>query len=455
MMKHSGTRAKSIALFVFVVLCAALAFVLFPTSSRSTSEVEIAPSSRLGPSAVEVKLNSEGVVESERRASGSEPNLPAATEGTPPSIRVSGRVIDLDGMPISDAILRLVVASLDIQSPGAGSVRMVSSDANGGFELQLELSSECEVMLSASAVGHVDGSWTWLVGRKALQKDLGDVLLLPLARVTCVARAQDGRLISGRGWAVVAEQASLSLADGRSPHVVRRQADPASGHFVFDSVPAGLVSFRLQGGHGVSVGHVRLQVEAGQDHFVEITSDFPELLDRIHVRVMCRPFGSVQAKELASVHAEDAVGRRYHAQPPREGMPWYWIPGCSDGDHVVRVDGPAFQPWSLGGVRPGDFVAAEIVGNVSGRIVLVQASAVRPPEQMELEVRMRGPDRSPAPRTILGQPTDADAVSMACYPALRTGSCALVGSDAGFCQLWTSPQVKCARCASTSERWRT
>ncbi|MBL8862913.1 MAG: carboxypeptidase regulatory-like domain-containing protein [Planctomycetes bacterium] len=241
---------------------------------------------------------------------------------------------------------------------------------------------------------------------------LGDVVLVPSARVSCVALAQDGGFLLGRGWTVAAEQASLELSSGRAGYSVRRWADPVTGLFVFEGVPAGLVTFLLQGGEASVAGRESLQVDPGGEHFVEITSAVPEVQQLIHVQAKIKHFGAVMSHDIVAIEAEDLAGRRFHARAPSEGsrgMTWHSVSGVPTGEYTVHVRGDAFQQLAIAEVRPGDFVTAQLVGNVSARLALTRGGELIPPSSSVLEIRMRTEDRGPLPRRLEGVPS-GDAI---------------------------------------------
>ncbi len=348
---------------------------------------------------------------------------------------MTGRVVDPESNPIPGATVRLWSNAGDAGDAAGG--HATETDADGGFDVSAPGNQAGGLALAIHADGYVQASWTLAPRETDPRFELGEIVLVPAARLTCIVTAPDGAWLALHGWSVVVEQPAPGPASGRQGFRRTSRECARTGHFEFDEVPCGPLSVRLQMGDGWVAGGERVHLRPGESGLVEIACRVPGARDAVFLRVECPPWGLVPPSRIAAIELEDAAGRRVQAVPPRDGNPFFTFPGCGAGDHRLHIRGEAFQAWTREGVRRGDFVDARLAGSAGLHVLFPASESGRAPDGLELRVSLAAPDFGPEPRLVRGRAV-ADAIV---FEGLIPGAQSLVFSAPGFATIRMPAQV--------------
>ena len=164
-------------------------------------------------------------------------------------------------------------------------------------------------------------------------------------------------------WHVSAANSEPSVPGGERKGYAKVAADPSTGEFRFDALPAGPVLLQASAA-GLQV--IGPWIEVRPDAITEATIYFraPDAERQIHVTTFTYPFGEF-LPEPSTIRLERGGTNLAVAEHDGGHRPSFVFRGLDPGSYDVFIEDERFEPWSQSGVHPGENIVARLEGNAA------------------------------------------------------------------------------------------
>ncbi|MAF64472.1 MAG: hypothetical protein CMJ84_02270 [Planctomycetes bacterium] len=296
-----------------------------------------------------------------------------------PKARVLGRFLSAGGAPAEGALVRLdgwVANSereLEFGVPGDWADPEVRTDAAGRFEIELTPPRAFQFVLTASVQGHAELSWRWSALAPGSVTDLGEQTFLAAGTIVGRVVDADGEPV-GVAWTVQASGIQSARGEGGRTSSAHALADERDGTFRLEGLPPGTARLSARSKMAARVTGPSVEVVPGAVTTADIVYRGPPLDSRIVVRVFCRPFFVFTNQGEGAIRCTDAAGvERVAEKVEGTSQSWAFV-GLAPGSYTIRIESELHAPWSEAGVRPGESVKAQLVGNAAVVLTVIDGA---------------------------------------------------------------------------------
>ncbi len=385
--------------------------------------------------------------ESERTELVAEAKASPTVEVAPPVsslATIRGRILFEGGAPASGAQLQVrgwqssSELVLEYGEPEDWEDPSAQSGPDGQFEIALDPPLAYQFTLEASYSGYAGAKWRWYHIDPGSVVDVGDVVLVRGGSIVGKVADREGRPPPGQ-WQIQSDAAPTSLQEGRDETREYGIVDRATGEFRILDMPPGPARLRARDqGSNRSIEGPTVDVRAGEEVEANLLYEGPSLHEgstgsaTITVKPRCEQFHpfSYRVDEVQLMRSGVEIAR---VQPSdRSGMSFVFNE-VEAGEYEVVIEDQKFERWSKSGVRPGQEVRAELVGNsgIQLRVIDALTGMAVPHYQADLVFVFRG-NYSFNPRTFRLQEADTEPPTDGVFSGLIPHDSALVITSASY-----------------------
>ncbi|MCI0585269.1 MAG: hypothetical protein L0323_00350 [Planctomycetes bacterium] len=297
------------------------------------------------------------------------------------------------------------------------------TDSEGRFSFRFDPPRAYQFTLDAKHPGHAEASWRWGDLPPGEVVDIGEI---PLVRTGSIA----GRVVNREGkpaggdWHVYADTAYRQPGEGGDTTTVRGPADPVTGEFRLEDLPAGPAELKAFSRIANWIDGPTVNVEIGKEARADIVYEGPDNSRRITVVAFTGLF-HIFSHEVRSITLLGSL-RGPIVATEIEGSSQSWsFDDLEPGTYTIEIRDPRFKPWVREGVSPGESVDAQLVGSAAFSLTVVDGAGA-PVHDYRLKLRYRFSDRSGSSQEFelrsRGQPEPEGGL----YSGIVPGDCTVV-----------------------------
>ncbi len=314
----------------------------------------------------------------------------------------SGATVQLRGWPSNDDEVRKYGAPKDWTDPTG------VTDADGRFDLELDPPRAYQFILDANYPGHAEISWRWHHLPKSEVTDVGEQTFVPTGVVVGRVKQTDGSSTRD-SWRVYADTSYRPTGAGADETRVSTQADPETGEFRLEGLPAGSATLKAHSRMANWIDGPVVQVRPNEEVSADIVYDGPDLSRTITVVTFCRPFFVFNTPDEGRIVCVDAVGNEREVTKIEGSSQSHAVGDLDPGSYTIRVESPLHAPWSRSGVTPGQRINANLSGNAAAKLRVVSAETGERVEGYGVDLRFEDANFSPNVFTVLALDGDPPA----------------------------------------------
>jgi hypothetical protein len=266
------------------------------------------------------------------------------------------------------------------------------TDARGCFKFFFDPPQDYEFRVEAKLAGYAQASWRWSSLPRRETTDLGTTTLPAAGRIQGKLTDKIGQPLHGE-WSVHADSSYRTSGSGGDTTRACTRADPETGAFVLEDLPAGSAELKAQSRQAEWVAGPTVEVGAGETVEANIVYEGLDNRRRITVVTFCRPL-YVFDDEVESVVLHGAAAGPITAE--KHGTQSFTFDDLDPGlEYTVEIRGPKVQSFTKGGLRPGNSYNAILVGSAAVALEVVDGESGEEVGDYRLRLRYRNVGFSP------------------------------------------------------------